>query len=246
VYSGAGNASQATITLPGGQPSGAGPKYYYLEYASFTPSVGSGANFQNVGAVEMLVNGYNDATDLTIHDVRTAAFDWGDLPDTSVGGSNYPTRFANNGPRHLIGNLTLGTAIDSIEIDGVPSVPATGDDANNATNDEDGVRQTPGVLWQFSPTGGSIDVVVTGGAACLAGWIDWNGDGTLTGSGENIFNGQSLTAGSHTLTFAVPVNPGGGSYYARFRLFAPETGGGCLSNYTPTGRAINGEVEDYR
>jgi len=27
VYSGAGNASQATLTLPGGQPSGAGPKY---------------------------------------------------------------------------------------------------------------------------------------------------------------------------------------------------------------------------
>jgi hypothetical protein len=242
IYS-AGGSSSRTLTLPGGQPSGAGPRYFYYEYPSFATVSGSGANFTGVGAIEMLVSGSNDATDLTIGYVQTTAFDWGDLPDASSGGGNFPTRFVNTGPRHVIGTLALGSVIDSTEINGVPSVGANGDDNNPATNDEDGVVRTSGFNWTPA-AGGSIDVTVAGGPGCFAGWIDWNSNGVFDAN-ENIVNGQSLNTGTTTITFSTVGDPADQTLYARFRLFAPEAGGGCLSNYTTTGRAVNGEVEDY-
>lgn len=240
VYSGA-NSSTATLTLPGGQPSGAGPKTYYIPYAAFTGS----ANFANVGAITLLIDGYNDATDLTIGVIETTEFDWGDLPDSSVGGPNYPTRYVNNGPRHVIGSLYLGSLIDPFELNGAPSVPANGDDTSGV-NDEDGVKPTPGVLWASGANGGSVDVTVTGGPGCFSGWIDWNNDGDFGDAGENILNNVSLAAGTSTQPFFVPTNPGGGAFYARFRLYAPDAGNTCTTVREPTGQAVNGEVEDYR
>jgi hypothetical protein len=243
VYSGA-NSSTTTLTLPGGQPTGAGPKNYYIPYAAFTTLAGTGANFASVGAIELLIDGVNDATDLTIGVIETAEFDWGDLPDSSVGGPNYPTKFAVNGPRHVIGNLFLGASVDPFELNGAPTTPANGDDVSGA-DDEDGVAPTPAILWQTGANGGSIDVTVTGGPGCFSGWIDWNNDGDFADGGENILSNVSLAAGSSTQTFFVPVSPDSGSFYARFRLYAPDSGGGCATVREPIGQAVNGEVEDY-
>lgn len=247
VYTDGTSASSATITLPGGQASSAPPVTHYIEFPAFTQAAGASApaNFKDVGAIQMLIDGFNDASDLTIEDFAVSRFDWGDLPDASVGGPNFPTKYANNGPRHVIGSLFLGAAIDSAEPDGVPSTGANGDDLNRTPNDEDGVVRTPNFNWNAGANGGSIDVTVTGGAGCLSGWMDWNGNGSLLDGGENILSNVALTAGTHTLTFFVPAEPSG-SYYARFRLYAPDEGETCTSTRTPTGRAVNGEVEDYQ
>ena len=236
-YSGA-NSSRATLTLPGGQETGDPVATYIIPYVAFTTLAGSGANFSSVGAIELLIDG-EDARDVTIHDIRTADLDWGDLPD------NYPTRYVNNGARHVLGSLFLGPTIDPFELDGLPSAQATGDDTSG-TDDENGVVRTPGVLWEQGPNRGSVDVTVTGGAACLAGWIDWNNNGSLADLGDNILPNSPLNTGTTTLTFLVPVVPDNGTFSARFRLYAPDAAGACTTARTPTGGAINGEVEDYR
>lgn len=244
VYSGA-NSSTTTLTLPGGQPSTAGAKDYYIPYAAFATLAGSGADFTNVGAVELLIDGYNDATDLTIGEIRTAEFDWGDLPDSSVGGPDYPTQYADNGPRHLIGSLYLGSLIDPFEVNGAPSVGATGDNVSGQ-DDEDGVQPTNGVLWDAGLNGGSVDVTVTGGPGCLSAWVDWNNNGSLTDAGDNILSNVLVNTGTTTHTFFIPTDPASGSFYARFRLYATDPGNVCTSSKAPTGQAVNGEVEDYQ
>ncbi|WP_145417286.1 tandem-95 repeat protein [Planctomycetes bacterium K23_9] len=58
-----------------------------------------------------------------------SAVDFGDAPDpvSNVPG-RYPTLFANNGPRHVIGtDLTLGRTVD-VDLDGRPTPLANGDD----------------------------------------------------------------------------------------------------------------------
>lgn len=251
IYTDASNWSSLSVMLPGGQDGGS--IKYYWPFAGFEIGGGTGADFANVGAVELIIAG-GAGRDLTIHEVGTAGLDWGDLPDESTEGSHpdYPTQFANNGPRHAIGTLFLGAEIDSVETDGVPSAAADGDDTNTTPDDEDGVAPTSSVKWTqgFAPAnGGSVDVTVAGGPGCLSGWIDWNGDGTLTGANEIILNNILVVTGTQTLTFNVPVSPADGTFYARFRLYAPDSavqGQECTTTRTPTGFAENGEVEDYR
>ncbi|MGE5603716.1 MAG: GEVED domain-containing protein [Nitrososphaerales archaeon] len=244
AYSGA-NSSRATLSLPGNQFSGSID--YYIPFASFTTVSGSGANFSSIGALELRIRGNVGGSDLTIEDIRTEGLDWGDLPDASVPGGhpNYPTKSVNNGPSHVIGGLYLGDAIDS-ESDGLPSIGATGDDNNGIVDDEDGVVRTPNVKWNSGANGGSVNVTVTGGPGCLSGWIDWNNNGNLLDTGENILSNVLVNTGTSTHAFAIPVDPHNGTFYARFRLFAPDAGGGCTSAKAPTGQAVNGEVEDYR
>ncbi len=241
IYSGP-NSSTATISLPGGQTGGSLPIDYYVPFGAFTTLGGSGANFSSVGAVELLIDGKTDASDLTVHDIRTVSLDWGDLPET------YGTTFAANGPRHVVGSLFLGPQIDPYELNGLPSADALADDKGPVAgpDDEDGVTPTPGVLWQRKNGGGSVNVIVTGGPGCLSGWADWNNNGNMTDPTENILVNVPVNTGTSTLTFAVPVQPGSGSFYTRFRLYAQDAGGGCTSAKSPTGSATNGEVEDYR
>ncbi|MBK7176697.1 MAG: hypothetical protein IPH82_05850 [Chloroflexi bacterium] len=77
------------------------------------------------------------------------------------------------GAGHAIGNLTLGATIDG-ELDGQPSVDSDGDDNNDtgSTDDEDGVTRVASPNWVAgSATGGSVSVIVSGGDACLYGWM---------------------------------------------------------------------------
>lgn len=235
VYSGA-NASAYTLALPGSQTV---PTDYYIPFAAFTTQAGSGADFTKVGAITLLIDGYISASDVTIHELRAVAFDWGDLPD------GYGTTYAANGPRHVVGTLYLGPTIDPNEINGLPTVPANGDDTSGS-DDEDGVTPTPGIFWAQGLNRGSVDVIVSGGPGCLSAWIDWNNNGNLTDMGDNVISNVLMPSGMTTRTFHVPVDPGNGTFYARFRLYAPDAGGVCTTARTPTGQVVNGEVEDYR
>jgi uncharacterized repeat protein (TIGR01451 family) len=165
--------------------------------------------------------------------------DFGDAPDPT-----FPTGFAANGARHLLGSgVFLGACVDS-ELDAQPSAGSDGDDATAGIStfgtcaasgdDEDGVAFTTALV-----PGGDAGVEVTASAPCtLSAWIDFDASGGFT-SGDELFpGGVALVAGSNALTFAVPAGAAGGVHQSRFRC----TTTGVLA---PAGEAADGEVEDH-
>jgi hypothetical protein len=120
------------------------------------------------------------------------------------------------------------------EADGQPSVGADGDDTHG--DDEDGavfdsglIDGAPGhVTLTAGSTGGKVDA-----------WVDFNKNGVFDDPAERIANDLVLNAGqSSVVTFDVPIDAVVGTTYARVRI----SSAGGLS---PTGAALDGEVEDY-
>ncbi len=171
-------------------------------------------------------------------------FDFGDLP------APYPT-LLNDSPKgayHVLSslnNLFLGNGVDS-EIIGTNSAEADGDDLDG-TDDEDGIDFINPNFWEegtvASGKGGTISAEVTG-AGILIGWIDFDQNGDFNGTGEMIFE-KAVKTGSHTINFDIPTTvdmSAGIDLYARFRLFEDYP---LIPKLAYTGRAKNGEVEDY-
>lgn len=167
------------------------------------------------------------------------ALDYGDNPDS------YGTTNAANGARHVLSvgqtaatpALYLGALVDA-ESDGFPSLGANGDNGNNL-NDEDGIQfLTPIQAGQSTQI--KVTVVEAAGVdGRLNAWIDFNGDGDFSDTGEQIFTDLAVVNGMQTLSFTAPTDAVLGETYARFRL-STDTG------LTSTGLASNGEVEDYQ
>ncbi len=155
--------------------------------------------------------------------------DFGDAP------ASFPVTLVNDGARHEIGALFLGSFIDS-EADGQVSNAgfANGDDDNGFPDDEDGVTFVAAV-GGFS---GRIEVV-SSGSGFLSGWIDADGNGTWDAT-EQVINDVAVVAGVNVIDFNLPGPPilSATNAIARFRLNS--TGG-----LAPTGAATDGEVEDY-
>jgi len=158
------------------------------------------------------------------------ARDFGDAP------APYPTTLVENGPRHQAVGPTLGANRD-VETDGSHSAGANGDDTTGSPNDEDGVTFGMLRVGQLGATA-TVNVQNAPSGAKLDAWIDFNGDGTFSGPGEQIAARKSVVNGNNTLTFAVPSVAKAGTRFARFRL---STAGGL----PPVGPAIDGEVEDH-
>ena len=183
-------------------------------------------------------NGVADVTDLgagTSLDLNTDGIpdecqtDYGDAPES------YGTRLAEDGARHLVdGLLSLGAIVD-VEQGGLPSADATGDDADQSPDDEDGVTVTT-PLVPGAPV--SLEIVASAEGA-LNAWLDEGRDGVFD-PGDRIFTDQPLVAGANTLFFTLAGGAVEGETFARFRLSADA---GQVS--APTGVAIGGEVEDY-
>ncbi len=167
------------------------------------------------------------------HQFTPTPMDLGDLPD-----SPYPTTLASDGPRHAIlpaNNPTLGATVDA-ESDGQPSANADGDDLNGLPDDEDGVRLDSRLV-----AGEVATLTVTGtnvAGAVLNAWLDFDGDGVLTGPGEQIAADRALLTGPNLLTFSVPLVVLSDTINARFRY-------GTQPGLTPTGPAPDGEIEDH-
>lgn len=154
--------------------------------------------------------------------------DFGDANDPS-----YPTLLANDGARHILDGVTfLGTYVDP-ETEGQPDPNALGDD-NIGLDDEDGVVFNS-LLLAGSPV---MISVTTASNGLLSLWIDYDGDGTWMQANEHVLMDFGLNAGTHNLSFIVPVNATAGISFARFR-FSNQP---ALSY---TGLASDGEVEDY-
>lgn len=172
--------------------------------------------------------------------------DFGDLPDTAVGGGagNYQTLLNDNGAAHdIVDGLYLGALVDP-EGDGVSSVGADGDDLAGQPDDEDGVNLTDLASFHLgSPANLRITATnTTGTAAQACGFIDWNRDGDFADTREtaSVPVPSGSNAASFTLSFgAVPAFEALGQAYARIRLQNAATP--CA----PAGLVNAGEVEDY-
>ena len=163
--------------------------------------------------------------------VRVRGLDYGDAPAT------YGTLLVNNGARHFAFGATLGVGFD-VEATGFPSVNADGDDLNGS-DDEDGA--TFGAL-RAGQQNATVTVVIdfaSQAGARLDGWIDFDGDGSFGGPGEQIFDSNLVVNGSNNLTFDIPVDARTGTTYARLRV--SDAGG-----LGPKGTAPDGEVEDFK
>jgi parallel beta-helix repeat protein len=163
--------------------------------------------------------------------LSTLIVDYGDAPDS------YGTLNGSNGAAHTIsGTLLLGATRDK-ETNGQP-----GPNANLDGSDEDGVtfptslESTPG---QDLPA--FVDVVSTG-AGKLNIWLDLDQNGVFDPVTEHLNGGVAWTvaAGVNRINFVIPAGTPIGDTMMRFRLTTVNHGA-----VLPTGRASNGEVEDY-
>ncbi len=171
----------------------------------------------------------------------TPYLDYGDAPDTTpnTGNGDYQTLSSNSGPSHTLDNTTyLGAGVTG-DTDGFGDGT---DNNNNATDDtDDGVKLNSATLQGQRVTRGdtvTLDIT-TAGFGVLNAWIDWNADGDFDETDEQIATDVSPSANAIALELTVPAGASIGNTYARFR-YSSDTG------LTPTGRAGDGEVEDYQ
>lgn len=176
--------------------------------------------FKSVGQQSSLYNG--DAYRSSDHDpMLIGLFDY----DFSDSPTSYGVAWHTGG-----GSLYLGNNWTS-DLEPNP---------NSDDGSDDGVVRSA-FPWQ---PGNNVSIDVTAsGDGYLACWFDWDNDGSFAVPSEQAV-GQNIVAGTQTLNLTVGAAfNNGGNLYVRCRLYpftlAPE---GVAS---PTGQAIDGEVEDY-
>ena len=174
----------------------------------------------------------------------TVDIDFGDLP------TPYLTSYKSNevGAYHILDpspTLYLGSLVDS---ESEPTLTASSDgDDTTGQGDEDGINFIGANGWTVgdasSGEGGSLEATASA-SGWLVGWIDFNNDGDLSDPGEMIIS-QALSAGTTAIDFDIPTgtNVNNNTVYSRFRLFESEP---AFPQFSYSGEAINGEVEDYQ
>ena len=196
-------------------------------------------NLLSTGEIHLPVFGLTNTPPLT-GVCGSISVDYGDAPDTGAGTGtgNYNTTSSDNGPSHVIATgVYLGAGVDP-DNGSLQNTTATADDSSNTglADDEDGVTfLTPLAAGKVAKIQVTASV-----AGCLNAWVDYNGNGVLTDSGEQIAANLPVAAGANTLNVTAPATAQG-VFYSRFR-FTTQCGQGGQS---PTGPATSGEVEDY-
>lgn len=185
VYSGAANSSTATYEVRGNVFVDPYDVSLCFFEGCFETTTGTGADFEAVTAIVMIVESVDSSADITL-DLTFAgpSRDFGDLPDsytTLISSTTSPLDPAEEGPRHSRGNIYLGTCV-STELNGQPSSEANLDDC------DDGIVPIGTNLdgqWVNGANGGTVSVTWTSpdtigqsgagnGSACLDGWINWD------------------------------------------------------------------------
>ncbi|MBU0654646.1 MAG: hypothetical protein KJ914_05865 [Gammaproteobacteria bacterium] len=182
---------------------------------------------------------YGAANDGEVEDyaLTITALDYGDAP------SNMSSIDASLGAVYgdawhsMTGNVMLGSSID-----GESASQSAGLLANGDGGDDDGVAfpliDTTPVLRAGE---GNTLTITAGSAGYLNAWIDWNQDGDWSDVGEQVATNTQLNAGANTLSLTPALTAPHGATYARFRFTSAS-----VATPTPTGAAVDGEVEDYR
>lgn len=153
----------------------------------------------------------------------TEHLDYGDAPSSyGVAGHILP-----NNVTHYLGNNKPDT----------DSASQASADADSDGSDEDGV--TLPLLLKGKAT--NIPVKTNGANGYLQAWVDWNRDGDFADSHEKIASNVKDTDndGLVNLYVNVPTSATAGDSFARFRWSSQH-------NLGHTGKANNGEVEDYK
>ncbi|HIF9416387.1 TPA: GEVED domain-containing protein [Photobacterium damselae] len=186
--------------------------------------------------------------------------DYGDAPDVGVGvgGGDYRTIAANNGPYHSIvsGAIFIGTTAPDGELDGTQSTNADGDDLDG-TDDEDSLGVTQ--LYETSTTFSYNQLVnnSSGSDAYLYAWVDWDNSGTFdkdefveggvsTGDPIVIPTGSS-NVGTSMLWSTLPALSSMDEYYLRVRIsdqILTDSATGSDEDPRSLGNGGSGEVED--
>nr|WP_317430581.1 DUF11 domain-containing protein [uncultured Blautia sp.] len=195
-------------------------------------------------------NAYQDGT---MCPYAALEVDFGDAPDIggTAGSGNYNTLLASDGPRHrIVDGLTLGLLITG-ETEAHQNAAADGDDLERRIQDD--ALTVP--LASLHVTDSTYHVLagvrnLTGTAANLYGWIDFNNNG-LFEEEESVH--RVVPASSQTqmisLDFTVPpsarLRPG--HTFLRLRLTTDDLPEGTLlgQDTRSVGPASDGEVEDY-
>jgi len=227
----------ATTTLPDGQPSSS-PLARHT-WGNFT-----GGGFGNRNFIDTYV--YGDSTTVTSAAVIDSTDtpierDYGDAPDTAANGTsntNYNTTESDAGPNHIItADLAIGTAPDAD--DGTQQNTAA--DADDASGNDEGSISLP-TLQSDETTYTVSNIAVTNTTtdpAFLVGWIDFDQSGSFDPDEQAT---ATVAAGGTTADLVwntLPADTMAGTTYARFRFSS-------VDGLSPTGSAIDGEVEDYR
>ncbi|TWU44125.1 hypothetical protein Q31b_16600 [Novipirellula aureliae] len=200
--------------------------------ATITMTVTDGDGLTDTQVFELNVAGVTGGLDLDFGDAPTAA-------QTGLA-ADYPVTIAQDGARHEISDLFLGSLIDA-ETDGIPDAQAgqgdIGGDDNDNTADEDGVFVLANIFTTSDTVITSSFEVIASAAGKVDAWIDFDQDGIWQES-EHILDSVDVVAGSNVVSYQIPAGATAGSTGARFRL-------STVGNLLPTGKADNGEVEDY-
>ena len=159
-----------------------------------------------------------------VNDAIQTNLDFGDAPDS------YGSYLDSNGARHVVGELFLGSGVDS-ETDS--SAFPLSDDENGDSDDEDGVQFATSLIEGKK----AIAMVTSSGSGYLNGWIDLNGNGTFD-STEQMVTDLEVSAKRQAVYIEIPHGSSAGKTWARFRI-SSEAG------LQAVGGAPDGEVEDY-
>lgn len=202
---------------------GANPTVTFADLASLNLTAGVANNHPVTLSVTDTFIGTTVSATATL---TILTVDYGDAPNT------YGTEKASNGAAHtIVDGFFLGASVDN-ETDG------SADDGA----DEDGIVFEAGIQADADIDTDSFFTATVSAAGKLDIWLDFNNDGVFDTT-EHLNEGVSfdVVAGENTFTF--PIKKGtavtGVDTYARARF----SSAGGLS---PTGRATDGEVEDYQ
>ena len=147
--------------------------------------------------------------------------------------------------------VRLGALTDTDE--GIAqTTDASGDDVTD-TDDEDALPDDwDRVIWTDIGQKWSQQISCSGTGTKVAGWVDWNRDGSFS-SDERSEVTSCSRAGKVNLTWTVPqgakrstLNGDGAATFMRLRITGPLANGQAAEDPQPTGIALNGEVEDHQ
>ena len=236
-------AGATSVTLTWNKPATtAGANYYmrlravgsYYNWYNTDPAIFGVPQLQSV-ASGTLMSSTGPANTGEVEDWRVlsaSTYDFGDAP-ASYGTAQHST----------VTGLNLGSTIDT-ETAANTSANAMGDDTN-VGDDEDAL---PGVTAAapitFADNAGTYSTTVqvvnnTGAAATLAGWIDFDRNGTFDAD-ERVVVPLAAGATSATLNFTLPGDTIAGASFARLRILP-----GTVAAPSPSDAIVGGEAEDY-
>jgi len=187
---------------------------FIIDIAQLNPT----ATFFAYGPSASQNDGARCAVAPVIDESIAATTDYGDAPDS------YGTTLFNNGARHGVSDIYLGSTI------------TTEHNANvyPKTDQDDGITFLTPLL---SGSDSLIEVAATG-AGYLNIWGDWNRDGIFTPD-EKLLSDKYMDNTTEVLLVNTPISALNGFTWTRARFTS-------ITSIVASGGVADGEVEDYR